>query len=139
VHQINKVKMRKSLLVAALMVLAGTAYASDRETLLVGKDLKNAVSGKTIYLQTPIGAEIPIKYRPNGTMVGVSGARLAALAGESVHTDTGRWWVRRAELCQKWSNWSSGRTYCYKLRPAGGSKVYWSRNDGDSGTARIGS
>jgi hypothetical protein len=130
--------MRKTVLItAALLMLAGSAHAFEEPTLLTGKNLRNAVSGKTIYIQTPIGAEVPIRYRPNGTMEGTSSTRLAALAGEQVNVDTGRWWVRRAELCQQWSKWSKGRAHCYKLRAAG-KKVHWSRNDGETGTARLG-
>ena len=134
----KQVNMRKSLIIAVMALVSGSAYASEDLYLLTGKKLHEAVSGKTIYVQTAIGAEIPIRYRPNGTMVGVSSTRLAALAGESVNTDRGRWWVSRAELCQQWSKWSSGRAYCYKLRVAGQS-VQWTRNDGKSGTARLGS
>lgn len=130
--------MRKTIMMtAALLMLAGAAHASNEPVLLTGKDLRNALVGKTIYLQTPIGAEIPIKYQANGTMTGVSSAHLAALAGEPVNADTGRWWVRRAELCQQWSKWSQGRAHCYKLR-ASGKTVQWSRNDGETGTARLG-
>jgi hypothetical protein len=128
--------MRKSLFVAAAVLFAGAAHASEQSRLLTGKQLHRAVSGKTIYIQTPVGAEVPIRYRPNGTMVGRSSAELAALAGEEVKSDRGRWWVRRAQLCQKWNRWSEGRPYCYKLRVSG-SSVYWTRNDGRSGTARL--
>jgi hypothetical protein len=129
--------MRKTVLMTALLTLAGTAHAADTSVLLTGKELRTAVSGKTIYLQTPIGAEVPIRYQPNGTMTGASSTHLAALAGEEVNADKGRWWVRRAELCQQWSKWSNGRAHCYKLRAAG-KTVQWSRNDGETGTARLG-
>ncbi len=128
--------MRKSLIIAVMALVSSSAYASEDSYLLTGNKLHHAVSGKTIYVQTPLGYEIPIRYRPNGTMTGVSSTQLAALAGESVNTDKGRWWVHRAELCQQWSKWSNGRAYCYKLRVAGNS-VQWTRNDGTSGTARL--
>jgi len=129
--------MRKTVFVAALLTLSSSAFAAPDSTLLTGPKLKEALSGKTIYLMTPIGAEIPIRYRPNGTMLGSSSATLAALGGEQVTADKGRWWVVREQLCQQWSNWSDGRSHCYKLRTAG-SAVTWRRNDGTSGTARIG-
>lgn len=130
--------MRKTVLIAAAsLMLASTAHASDEPVLLTGKDLRSAVSGKTIYIQTAIGAEVPIRYQPNGTMNGSSSVHLAALAGEEVNADTGRWWVTRAELCQQWNKWSHGRAHCYKLR-ASGKTVHWSRNDGETGTARLG-
>lgn len=129
--------MRKTVCVAALaMGLSGPLFAAESASLLTGSKLKEAVSGKTVYLMTPIGAEIPIRYRPNGTMRGKSSASLAALGGEKVSSDVGRWWVVREQLCQQWNNWSDRRSYCYKLRTAG-SGVTWSRSDGQSGTARI--
>jgi hypothetical protein len=131
-----KVNMYKCVMVAALFALSSSAHAADSH-LLTGKKLHQAVSGKTIYIQTPIGAEIPIRYAPNGVMTGSSSRHLAALAGEDVNTDKGRWWIRRAELCQKWNKWSNGRAHCYKLRTSG-ETVYWTRNDGESGTARLG-
>lgn len=129
--------MRKSVFVAAFVLLSGSALAAENPKLLTGRELQKAVSGKTVYLKTPVGAEVPVRYRPNGTMAGVSSASLAALAGEQVSADTGRWWVRRAELCQQWSSWSNGRTLCYKLRVSG-RQVAWSRNDGETGAARLG-
>lgn len=131
----DKVEMRKSMIIAAALAICGSANASESLPLLTGKKLQQAISGKTVHIQTPLGS-IPIRYQPNGTMTGVSSTKLAALAGESVNADKGRWWVRRAELCQQWSKWSESRTYCYKLRKHG-NVVHWSRNDGKSGQARL--
>jgi hypothetical protein len=121
---------------AAATVIAGAAAASDGHKTLTGKSLRSAISGKTIHLHTPVGSTVPIRYRPNGTMTGSSSASLAALAGEKVTKDRGRWWVSNSQLCQKWRNWSDGRSYCYKLS-VNGSSVYWTRSDGRSGTARL--
>lgn len=129
--------MRKTLTLTALLALGTSAFAAEEPSILTGERLKEAVSGKTIYLMTPVGTEIPIRYRPNGTMQGSSTAMLAAMAGESVTTDTGRWWVQQEQLCQQWRNWADRRSHCYKLRTAGNA-VQWRRNDGESGTARIG-
>jgi hypothetical protein len=123
----------------ALLALSGSAFAAEKaSTVLTGSRLKEAVSGKVIYLMTPIGAEIPIRYRANGTMTGSSSKSLAALGGEKVSTDTGRWWIVREQLCQQWKNWADSRSHCYKLRTDGG-RVTWKRSDGQSGTARIAS
>ena len=35
------------------------------------------------------------------------------------------------QLCQKWTSWMDGQSYCYKLT-LDGSKVTWVRNDGHS-------
>ncbi len=128
--------MRKSVFVTALLALSSSAFAIEDSTVLTGAKLKDALSGRTIYLMTPVGAEIPIRYQPNGTMRGSSSASLAALGGERVTSDTGRWWVVREQLCQQWRNWADSRSHCYKLRTSG-SNVQWVRNDGQSGTARI--
>lgn len=119
-----------------VLALYGSAMAGEETTPLAGNKLREAVSGKTIYLMTTIGAEIPIRYMPNGTIHGTVSASLAALGGESVTADTGRWWVVREHLCQQWRNWSESRSHCYKFSADGGS-VQWRRNDGETGTARI--
>jgi hypothetical protein len=129
--------MRKTVFVTVLLALSSSAFAADEAIMLTGNKLKDAVSGKTVYLMTPIGSEIPIRYQPNGTMRGTSSSTLAALGGEKVTADSGRWWVVREKLCQQWRNWADSRSHCYKLRTAGNS-VQWERNDGQSGTARIG-
>jgi hypothetical protein len=130
-------KMRKILMIAAAMLFATAANASEQNRNLTGKQLRSALSGKTLYIQTPIGAEVPVRYRGNGTMLGRSSAQLAMLAGEDVKADKGRWWIKSTQLCQKWNNWSEGRAYCYRFQIRGNS-VRWTRNDGESGSARLG-
>jgi hypothetical protein len=122
--------------ITALVAVTGAAFAVEGAEVLTGNKLRKAVSGKTVYLMTPIGAEIPIRYRPNGQIHGATSATLAALGGESVSSDTGRWWVIREQLCQQWKNWSDGRSLCYTFRVAG-QNVQWQRNDGAAGSARI--
>jgi hypothetical protein len=131
-----EVAMRNSVLLAALLALSGSTLAAQEAAVLKGDKLREAVSGKTVYLMTPIGAEIPIRYMPNGTIHGAISESLATLGGESVSSDTGRWWVVREQLCQQWKNWSDRRSHCYKFRAAGDS-VQWQRSDGETGTARI--
>ena len=128
--------MRNSIYLAAWLALSSSALAGEEATVLTGKKLREAISGKTLYLMTPIGAEIPIRYMPNGTIHGAISASLATLGGESVNSDTGRWWVVREQVCQQWKNWADSRSHCYKFRTAGGG-VQWRRNDGQTGTARI--
>jgi hypothetical protein len=131
--------MHKILVLGASLALSSSAFAiDDGATVLAGQKLKHAVSSKTVYLMTPVGMEIPIRYRPDGTMQGSLSASLAVLSGEKVSTDTGRWWVVREQLCQQWKNWASSRSHCYVLR-SDGTAVSWKRNDGESGTARIAS
>lgn len=119
-----------AFLVAVLPVAAAAAPLSELE-------LRRAVSGKIVYIATPIGAEVPISYRPNGTMTGRGLANYAALAGEMAKSDRGRWWIANGQLCQRWTRWLDGRTHCFRLT-RNGETVRWQRNDGRVGTARIG-
>ncbi len=129
--------MRKTVLsTVAVLLCAGQAFAASEHAVLSGQELRGAVAGRTVYIQTPIGEEIAIRYRPNGTMAGSSSIQLAMLAGESVNRDRGRWWVQNSRLCQKWRSWSEGRALCYRLRVRGNT-VRWSRSDGKAGTARL--
>jgi hypothetical protein len=130
--------MLRHALITALVAIGGSALTGEAAEMLTGEKLRKAVSGKTVYLMTPIGAEIPIHYRPNGSIQGSTSASLAMLGGESVSSDTGRWWVVGEQLCQQWENWSDRRSYCYRFRIAGGA-VQWQRDDGATGNARIAS
>ncbi len=97
--------MRKSIVLIALLALSGSAFAEEENAaMLTGHKLKEAVSGKTIYIMTPLGTEIPIRYSADGTMRGASTASLAALGGESVSPTPAA-----GGLCAS-SSASSGRT-----------------------------
>ena len=130
--------MSKSAVLAGTLALLafGAAQADAAETSLSGEALRNAVSGKTVFLKIS-GFELPIQYASGGTMKGSMGTVAAALARGDGSSDRGKWWVDGDQLCQKWSVWMEGNTYCYKLSQ-NGSQVRWLRNDGRSGTARIG-
>ena len=127
----------KRVLIAASMIMTVTVAANAASSgNLSGDALRKAVSGKTVYLRTQ-GVEVPISYRANGTMSGRLKAFVAALAGGTSPTDSGKWWISKDQLCQRWSQWLDGKSYCYKLQLKG-AHVQWRRNDGRSGTLRIG-
>lgn len=126
--------MKRILLVAAVTCVATLGQAANTGALN-GSELRKAVAGKTVYLSTS-GIVLPISYRSNGTMRGQLKAFAAALAGGKP-TDSGRWWISNDQLCQRWNRWLDGKSYCYKLT-RNGQSVVWVRNDGRSGTARIG-
>lgn len=131
--------MLKSALIAAAAVAMlgfGPAPANAAETALYGDALRQAVIGKTVFLNIS-GFELPIQYASNGTMRGSMGTIAAAFSRGDGSSDRGKWWVDGDQLCQKWSVWMEGNTYCYKLSQSG-SQVRWVRNDGRAGTARIG-
>ena len=71
-------------------------------------------------------------------MRGKMGAITASFSRGDGSQDSGKWWVENDQLCQKWRVWMNGEQFCYKLT-LNGETVQWLRNDGRSGTARIGS
>jgi hypothetical protein len=112
----------------------GAALAAEPAPLS-GDELRKAVSGKTVYLRIS-GFELPIRYSPGGGMSGRMGAVAATLARGDAASDRGKWWVSGRQLCQQWTSWMEGKSYCYTLTRRGNS-VSWVRNDGRSGSARI--
>ncbi len=112
--------------------LSSAAHAD----LLKGGDLKQAVSGKRIYLAVPLGGEFPLYYASSGR---VDGSGEAAGLGRFLKpNDSGRWWVDGSKLCQKWQSWYDGKTFCFTINKVSDSKIAWTRDDGYAGTARIG-
>ena len=126
-----------ALLLAAGVGLSATAAFGAGPVKLSGDELRKAISGKTVYLKIS-GFEIPIRYAANGRMTGKMGTVAASFSKGDGAADSGKWWVANDQLCQKWTSWMNGKQYCYKLSRSG-STVHWVRNDGRSGTARIGS
>ena len=117
-------------LAAALVTWAGLAVAS--ETQFQGPALRQAVAGKTVNLETPLGA-LPISFRIDGTMHSKT-VELASYTGST--QDRGIWWIAADKLCQRWNNWLGRQSYCFTLRQKG-RNVHWIRNDGLSGLATI--
>jgi hypothetical protein len=124
-----------AILIAAAVSLPTAAVSADPPSL-AGDALRNAVSGKTVYLNIS-GFELPIRYSASGRMSGKMGSMAAALSRGDGASDSGRWWIEDNQLCQRWSSWMEGKSYCYKFTLKRKS-VRWVRNDGRSGTARIG-
>jgi hypothetical protein len=123
--------MRRGLCFAvAIALLSGAASASEQQ--LEGDNLRKAVAGKTVSLQTPLGG-LPISFRIDGTMH----AKTVDLAHYTGSTqDRGIWWVVADKLCQRWNTWLGGKSYCFTLRRQGRT-VQWTRNDGLTGIATI--
>ena len=103
---------------------------------LEGKAISPFVSGKRIYLAVPLGGELPLYYRADGYVDG-SGEAIG-LGRFLAPTDNGKWWVEENRLCQQWTKWYDGRVFCFTLEALGGDKVFWHRDDGEEGIARIG-
>jgi hypothetical protein len=115
----------------ALCLLAAPAAAEA----LSGDKLKSFISGKRIYLAVPLGGEIPLNYRPGGTVDGTGEA--AGLGRYMTPKDRGRWWVSGNRLCQKWQQWYDGKTFCFTVTKLADSRIRWVRDDGKSGIARL--
>lgn len=129
-------KMSLKIAAVAAMCSAGAGVAGAASSALSGDALRSAVSDKTVVLKIS-GFELPIRYSSRGTMTGRMGTVAAAFSGSKGVSDHGKWWVDGRMLCQKWSSWMDGETYCYALSQQGKNNVRWVRNDGRSGTARI--
>jgi hypothetical protein len=115
----------------ALCLLAAPAAAEA----LSGDKLKSFISGKRIYLAVPLGGEIPLNYRPGGTVDGTGEA--AGLGRYMAPKDRGRWWVSGNRLCQKWQQWYDGKTFCFTVTKLADNRIRWVRDDGKSGVARL--
>jgi hypothetical protein len=122
------------VLAAGLVLPAAAAVAG--QSSLAGDELRKAISGKTVYLNIS-GFELPIRYAANGRMSGKMNTVAASFSRGDGSSDTGKWWVADDQLCQQWSSWMDGKTYCYRLTLSG-TIVEWIRDDGHTGTARIG-
>lgn len=124
-----------TFVVAVGLALPVTASLAE-PTTLAGDALRQAISGKTVFLNIS-GFELPIRYATNGRMSGKMSTVAASFSRGDGAQDRGKWWVAGDQLCQQWSSWMEGKSYCYRLT-RDGSTVHWARNDGRSGTARIG-
>ena len=125
--------MKIGAFVVAAGLLLPAAAALGRDATLGGDELRKAISGKTVYLNIS-GFELP--NAGSGRMSGKMSTIAASLSRGDGSSDTGKWWVKNDQLCQRWSSWMDGKTYCYKLT-RNGSSVRWVRNDGHSGIARM--
>lgn len=124
-----------TLVIAMTLALPATAARAEPVTLS-GDALRQAITGKIVFLNIS-GFELPIRYAANGRMSGRMSAVAVSFSRGDGAQDRGKWWVAGDRLCQQWSSWMDGKTYCYRLTVAGAT-VRWVRNDGRSGTARIG-
>ena len=125
-------KMRQHALIGALIVMGAGAQAAP--VPLGEDDLKSAVAGKTVSIDTPFGLPLTVNYGANGIMTGTAGTALAVYLGSA--KDRGRWHIRNGKLCQKWFKWLSSEMTCLTLAQDG-LKVYWRSDEGRTGTATI--
>lgn len=131
--------MIRTLCASTATVLAVSLFAIGpvQAENVQGQELKSLVSGKRIYLQTPFGGEFPLYYQTSGAVSGDGSA--LGLGKFMAPKETGKWWVDGANLCQQWPTWYDGKATCFTIEKTGDSSLNWVRDDGKSGTARIGS
>lgn len=125
-----------SIILVSLLVGTVSIAAQAAGPALAGQSLKDLVTGRRIYLQTPFGGEFPLYYKADGTVSG-NGAALG-LGKFMAPKETGKWWVNGSNLCQKWPTWYKGRTTCFTIEKTGPGTIRWTRDDGKVGTARVG-
>lgn len=125
-------KMRQHALIGALIVVGTGAQAAP--VPLSEDELKSAVVGKTVSIDTPLGMPLTVNYGANGIMTGTAGTALAVYLGSA--KDRGRWYIKNGKLCQKWFKWLSGDTTCLAIQQDG-LKIYWRSDEGRTGTAMI--
>lgn len=120
------------LCMLALLYPGNVAAAKD----LSGPEIKKLISGERVYLSTPFGTELPLNYKSNGEVAGdVSGISAASMFSPK---ETGKWWIDGNRLCQQWPTWYKGRQFCFTISKIAENQISWLRDDGTSGTARIG-
>ncbi|WP_439571982.1 hypothetical protein [Phreatobacter sp.] len=101
-----------------------------------GEDIRRDIAGRNIFLATPFGGEFPLNYRPGGRVDGDGEA--LGLGRWLAPRDTGRWWIDGDRLCQRFQRWYDGATSCFRLTRTGPNALRWLRDNGQTGTARIG-
>jgi hypothetical protein len=119
----------------ALIAAASLAATEARGELppLSSEAIREAVTGATVHLDTPLGTVLPLHFKEDGSITGAAGS-LAFYLGSA--NDRGRWWVAGGRLCWRWSRWFDAEQSCMQIRRRG-VRVEWSRDDGKSGTATI--
>jgi hypothetical protein len=118
----------RGALLACVATATWTAAVSAEFRILDEAALREAVTGKTVTLQTAVGT-IPISFKADGTMIGRS-TDMVNYLGRGF--DQGVWWIAGNQLCQRWKLWLDGKSYCFTLRQ-NGQQVHWTRNDGMKG------
>jgi hypothetical protein len=117
----------------SLLFASMTHAQSDRYS---ESDIRDSIIGKRIYLAAPLGGEFPLNYRSSGTVDGTGEA--LGLGRFAQPKDSGKWWIDGNRLCQQFKTWYDGKPMCFELYRTGSDTLKWIRDNGQTGTARIG-
>jgi hypothetical protein len=118
------------------LVLALPVTAVGAEQPYTQADIQKMIVGKRIYLAAPMGGEFPLNYRRSGVVDGSGEA--VGLGRLAKPKDTGKWWIKGDRLCQQFTSWYKGAPMCFELIRTGETTLKWIRDNGQTGTARIG-
>lgn len=127
-------KITKNIL-AALAVASVALPISASANSMSGTEIRQNISGRTVYLATKWGIEFPLTYARNGRVTG--DGRGTGLGKYFAPKETGQWWVKGNSMCQKFPTWYDGRTFCFRLEKTASNELIWRRSDGASGSARL--
>ena len=117
-----------------IALLSGATGALADPVALTGDELKQAVSGSTVEIDTPLGTTVPMRFGANGLVAAEAGV-LAPVLGSS--KDRGRWWVDGDKLCTKWFRWFDAGVRCLTIK-MDGTRVFWRKiDDGETGTGTL--
>ena len=122
--------LRRFIAMGSLLFATGVAA---EPSALSGDAIKETVAGAVFEVDTPLGYKVPVHYSEDGRLRGEA-RELAYILGSP--SDSGRWWVASDRLCQKWIRWFDGAVHCLRLSQDG-SRIFWRRDDGETGTASI--
>lgn len=125
--------LRPFILIGFLTGTTGTG-ALAQPVSLAGDELKQAVSGAVVAIDTPLGTTVPMRFGKDGLVSAEAGV-LAPVLGSA--KDRGRWWVDGEQLCTKWFRWFDANVRCLTIRQDG-ARIYWRKtDDGEQGTGTL--
>lgn len=120
-------------LVTVIGVLGGVGAAMAAPVRMTSEDIKRAMPGALLEIDTPLRITIPVKVGTDGLMSAEAGALGLTLGATK---DRGRWWTENDKLCMKWFRWFDAKPRCMVLH-RDGNRVQWAEASGESGTATI--
>ena len=133
-------KSKSIILSSILFLLSSINYSysdqSKNDLFLNNNQIIATLRGKRIYLSIPVGGEFPLNYYIDQFIDG--NGETTGLGFLFKQKDSGNWWVEQNKMCQKWSSWYDSKPFCFKLKRIDQTNLYWVRDDGLEGTARIG-
>ena len=120
-------------LITLIGLLGSASIAMAEPVRMTGEDIKRAMPGSLLEIDTPLRVSIPVKVGTDGLVSAEAGALGLTLGATK---DRGRWWTDGDKLCMKWFRWFDAKPRCMTLL-RDGDRVQWSEGSGESGTATI--